>query len=31
MEHLALQYIWPFAGKHVAAFFVEHLRRPDGR
>jgi sirohydrochlorin cobaltochelatase len=25
--HLRLQYAWPFAGEHLAAFFAEHLRR----
>ncbi len=27
--HLGLRYAWPFAGEHLAAFFVEHLRRFD--
>jgi sirohydrochlorin cobaltochelatase len=31
LPHLRLQYAWPFAGEHLAAFFVEHLRQFDGR
>ena len=31
LPHLMLQYAWPFAGEHLAAFFVEHLRQSDGR
>jgi sirohydrochlorin cobaltochelatase len=29
--HLRLRYAWPFAGEHLAALFVEHLRRFDDR
>ena len=25
------QYAWPFAGEHLTAFFVEHLRQFDNR
>jgi sirohydrochlorin cobaltochelatase len=31
LPHLRLHYAWPFAGEHLAAFFVEHLRQFDGR
>jgi sirohydrochlorin cobaltochelatase len=31
LPHLRLQYAWPFAGEHLAAFFVEHLRQFDVR
>ena len=31
LPHVRLHYAWPFAGEHLAAFFVEHLRRSDGR
>ena len=28
---LSVRYAWPFAGEHLALFFVEHLRRFEGR
>ena len=31
LPHLRLQYAWPFAGEHLAAFFAEHRRQFDGR
>jgi sirohydrochlorin cobaltochelatase len=31
LPHLRLHYAWPFAGEHLASFFVEHLRQFDGR
>jgi sirohydrochlorin cobaltochelatase len=31
LPHLRLHYAWPFAGEHLAAFFVEHLRQFDNR
>jgi sirohydrochlorin cobaltochelatase len=31
VPHLRLQYAWPFAGEHLAAFLAEHLRQFDGR
>ena len=29
--HLSVRYAWPFAGEHLAEFFVEHLRQFDRR
>jgi hypothetical protein len=31
LPHLRVQYAWPFAGEHLAAFFAEHLRQFGGR
>jgi sirohydrochlorin cobaltochelatase len=31
LPHLSVRYAWPFAGEHLAAFFVEHLRHFDSR
>ncbi len=28
--HVCLRYAWPFAGEHLAAFFVDHLQRFEG-
>jgi len=29
--HLSVRYAWPFAGEHLAAFFVDHLRQFERR
>jgi sirohydrochlorin cobaltochelatase len=29
--HIGVRYAWPFAGEHLAAFLVEHLRRFESR
>jgi sirohydrochlorin cobaltochelatase len=29
--HLSIRYAWPFAEKHLASFFVDHLRQFESR
>jgi hypothetical protein len=29
--HLSVRYAWPFAGEHLASFFVDHLRQFESR